>query len=703
MSTLKITGNPHGEITKKDVIVKPETPAMLVDDAALRLNVQDVARAEVWMGQKQWPLQWRESDILYQSPRTISTFEGGGGVTRANVSRFTVAKHVNTLVPMIMSGIFYDSPPFVIRPRPGATEATTRAKTALFGALMEEMEFKGECEVGIESQVLNGTGMWKRGWTVTREKKKIYRRKNAPATVEMPFEGKKQIDTAESDEFEIVEKVVTKSRPFFEHCPLGTVLIDPGWRHSNRPDKAKFLIHVAYVTFNDLAKLRQQEGYVIPSEEDLKSLCFAPVEIAVPVPGVEQEQTANTAVVHAEGRDQKTTEDPLEQPLRLDERWDKDRVITVLNGKLLIRNEEHKMGKIPFYSANWWNIQNSGFGLGVGRLVGADQRVEQGTMNAALDILAFGVNPQYARSRGANVLTQQIRSRLGGIVDVDGKIDEAFKLIETPKVPAEAWTAIQVSKQSGESTTGADEAFSQGSLPGKGNSSVARTATGAGGVMAANAGRIQGPVGRFVDHVFLPFLYDLDEMVRDRMPMSEIREILGDELGEEYKKEFDAHNFLNARLKFEVLAGAHLAAKKAMAQTLPLIIQLLENPHLLESLNQTGWTVDIKELFEMLMEMSEWKNTRQVIRKFNKEEAENYKQATQAAPMQKVQGDLMKIKAKHDATSAEIDQTAEARLASKLAQEAVDKGHAYEERLAVERSEDAAETGRGAQNFSAAQ
>jgi hypothetical protein len=115
--------------------------------------------------------------------------------------------------------------------------------------------------------------------------------------------------------------------------------------------------------------------------------------------------------------------------------------------------------------------------------------------------------------------------------------------------------------------------------------------------------------------------------------------------------------------------------------------------------------VDIKELFEMLMEMSEWKNTREVIRKFtaDKEEAENYKQATQAAPMQKVQGDLMKIKAKHDATSAEIDQTAEARLASKLAQEAVDKGHAYEERLAVERSEDAAETGKGAQNFSAAQ
>jgi hypothetical protein len=72
----------------------------------------------------------------------------------------------------------------------------------------------------------------------------------------------------------------------------------------------------------------------------------------------------------------------------------------------------------------------------------------------------------------------------------------------------------------------------------------------------------------------------------------------------------DLDDFMNARLKYEVLAGAHLAAKKAMAQSLPFIIQIFENPHMLDSFNSTGWTIDIKELFDMLMEMSEWKNTR---------------------------------------------------------------------------------------------
>ena len=108
----------------------------------------------------------------------------------------------------------------------------------------------------------------------------------------------------------------------------------------------------------------------------------------------------------------------------------------------------------------------------------------------------------YARDRGANAPTQQIRQRLGGIVDVDTKpgqsVRDAFGIIELPKTPPEAFTVLQAASQSAQSTTGADEAFTQGSLPGKGGSSAARTATGAGGIIAANAGKIQGPVGHFV-------------------------------------------------------------------------------------------------------------------------------------------------------------------------------------------------------------
>src|SRR4051794_38706191 len=117
MSTLQITGNAHGQITKADVAVIATGKApQFTDEGALKLVVQDASRAEMWLGEKQWALGWREADVLYQSPRTTTAWENGGA-TRANVQRFTVAKHLNTIVPSMMSGIFYDSPPFVIRPR----------------------------------------------------------------------------------------------------------------------------------------------------------------------------------------------------------------------------------------------------------------------------------------------------------------------------------------------------------------------------------------------------------------------------------------------------------------------------------------------------------------------------------------------------------------------------------------------------------
>jgi hypothetical protein len=197
-------------------------------------------------------MHWNESDVLYQSPRGSGNFEGSV-VARANVSRFTVARQVNTLAPMIESGLFYETPPFVIRPRPNQSQTTAEAKMALYGALLDEIDFQDECVLAIECMVLSGTAICKYGWvTETRTVKKQVR-KNAPKRVTLPFADKDTpVHTAESDEFDVQEIDVTVNRPFFEFCPLGTVFVDPGWRHANRLDKAKYVIHQTYPTFKDL-------------------------------------------------------------------------------------------------------------------------------------------------------------------------------------------------------------------------------------------------------------------------------------------------------------------------------------------------------------------------------------------------------------------------------------------------------------------
>ena len=656
---------PTTRIERSDIVLQgPMLAPKYTDDGAIKLVERDTERAETFLNNKQWNIHWREADVLYQSPRTFATFENSV-VTRANTSRFTVAKHVNSLAPMMRSGIFYERPPFVIRPRPATKQATAVAKSALYGALLDKIDFEQTCNRGIENQILFGTVVFKGGWETKTKKVKRFTRKKPPIEVTLPFQQKPvKVNTKESDEFQIEDDEVTTNQPFFEECALGEVLPDPGWRHANRLDKAKYVIHRTYPTFKDLDELRLNDSYDSPSEEDLVAYFFSHENAANAPSSVEDLQGDVSELHHAEPRNKITSDDPLERPIEMLERWDATYVYTILRtadrASVIIRNEEHGLGRIPFFSANYWNIPNAGWGLGVGRLVGTDQRIEKGLMDSVLDILSYALNPQYARDRGANVPTQQIRTRLGGIVDVEanGKNPrDAFGIIETPKVPPEVFAVLQNAQTNAQSTSGADEAFTQGSLPGKGGSSAARTATGAGGIMAANAGKISGPVGNFASGVMLPFLDMMQDMVQERMPITEIREILGDEMAADF--ELDELDFFNSVDKFEILAGAHLAAKKAMAQALPMIVQIFENPALTQQLNAMGYKIDVLVLLKMFMEMSEWKDQRDLIVPMNPQEAQNFQQSNPG--MQKMQGALAQIQAKHAAKTEEIDQQAEAK------------------------------------------
>ena len=79
-------------------------------------------------------------------------------------------------------------------------------------------------------------------------------------------------------------------------------------------------------------------------------------------------------------------------------------------------------------------------------------------------------------------------------------------------MPAETWAALQNSEANTESTTGADQALVQGSTAGPRNG-MGRSATGANTLAQASATRLDGPLDNFIDQVFAPWLYILDELI----------------------------------------------------------------------------------------------------------------------------------------------------------------------------------------------
>jgi hypothetical protein len=386
-----------------------------------------------------------------------------------------------------------------------------------------------------------------------------------------------------------------------------------------------------------LDRLRGTEGYNIPEESVLRAM-FASVKSASPdnitmtIP-----EGMMGYLQHARPRNFPTSADPNRAPLEILERWDDEKVIVVViyNGhNILIRNEANPYGKIPFLSANWRNIPDNFYGQGLGMLIGSEQIVEQGVTNLALDLLAYCLQPVALRKKGFNAITQNTRWEQGGIIDVEDDVEKAFKFLQMPPVPPQAFEFIQQSQSTGAATSGANEQVMQGAGSASNHTTGMRNATGAAAVIGANATRLDGPTGRFVRQVFVPWLYQMDELDNDLLPTSVIRDILGEKIGNDFK--IDHIKLRNAKVEYEVLAGSSLGAKKEMAQSLPIMIQLLNNPTFVANANDAGYQFDAPAIFQAFVDAAGWKFSQQFLRMMTPTEKQKH-DANSPAAMQAAQ------------------------------------------------------------------
>lgn len=298
------------------------------DEAAKQITTQAATRFATWIQEKSWSLRWHEADILYQSPRIVTAWEGTEQ-RRANVSDYMVLEYVNSLHPMAVKSFFYQNPPFELKGVPGTDADLLNAHKVLLAHVLKHIKFRAEVSRGLFSQCLMGTVIMKRGWQRTRRivKKRVRRRR--PVTVEMPLGDKKNVPTRESEEFEIQENEVWEEWPFLECCNIEHILVDPDARVSDIRE-AKAVIDERYVTFKDLDDMRDEvrpDGtplYNIPDRETLLKFFERPAETPqTPAAGTEVDPEG-TATHHAAPRWRSDNPNPTQQPLRLLEYWDKE-------------------------------------------------------------------------------------------------------------------------------------------------------------------------------------------------------------------------------------------------------------------------------------------------------------------------------------------------------------------------------------------
>lgn len=600
--------------------------------SALSIVVQDAERAETYQATKEWVMLWTTASTLYQSPFIVKYWEGTQ-TERANVPFFTVATAVNSLVPQVLKGLFYDDPPFMCQNKPGTSSQVARAASALLAYELEDIDFREQLRLGTTNAILYGTGMWKYSWEMYTKLQSSYKRKIQPMSVKSIL-GDEDIEIADQEEEieEVIEEVEVH-RPTFESiADLKQVLVDPGL---NCPDirKAKYVIHRMYVTWEDLEKLRERPGIDLPDKDTLLNLFFPPVEQAPPAQSLLQQQTPLWDA-RAEAPWFATTADPLSKPLELLERWDNNRYILVLQKKLVIASGENDFHSIPFLSINWWDVPGAFWGMGLARTIGSEQRLQAGITNTWLDGISLILNGVYVRVKGQSIPTQNIRVSPGRVIEVDNK--DSLKPLERMAPVPEAMQALQMSMTRTETVSGASEFATQGSAGASGHSNLARTAAGANLMAGGTGSRVEDFVEKLATQVFVPFLNAMHELNCQLMPLKIMRYILGEELDHAFLKERqgDVLELKNARLKFSISAASKLLARRNMAQALPIMMQFLQAGPIVQGLAIAGKKVDVQELIRMLYEVSDWKNINDIVIDMTDEDKQRWAQAQASAPAQ---------------------------------------------------------------------
>lgn len=565
------------------------------DHIALQIVLADVQSTETFLTSRQYTKQWDLSDRLFYAYVAPENWPGTN-TPRSSLGMPLLSTHLFSLLSSIVQALFSGNKPIQIDPKEGTSRETAQANQALIMWELEQCGFRQELVYVLFDMLAYGTG---NGWwgfmPVKRKKRKKVRK---AAVLGEQRSGNTQDDAATQDtqgagatqepEIETEESEETWVLPRFEYSHIRHYGPDPGCRRS-AVSTGKFAWRRVFMSAEDLDKLRDVDGYQnIPTREQLEKIVTPDKETSTPNPleaGTEYAQASYGRKAMPRWMD--TTADPLKQDFEIIEWWTEDSTVVLFERMLVIRNATHELGKIPALSCPLFMAPDSYYGMGLAHLIGNFQRVMQGVVNLYLDDLTLNLNGMFVTGKGYNQSGQAIWASPGKVVKVDDA--QQFKPIERQPVGGDAMQMVEACKSWAQEADGAADVSVQGNMPSS-KSSITRTATGASQLGMGSRTRLEFIVDNIADLILVPLVEAFIGMNFDNLAPTQIKTILGEELGHKY--EDDPINLLNGTYKVTVSAGARLQARNAIAQQWPMIMQMLTSPAMLAGLQTEAKKVD---------------------------------------------------------------------------------------------------------------
>lgn len=578
------------------------------EDSALALVIQSTERAEKYLMARLWLSEWRVAKQIYDAP-TKQDYWRDTRVPRASNSFPLVSQHTRAILDQAMPALFPEITPFAVEPNPGTPREVSRGWEDILSYQLRQAKVKAQCRLIMKDALIFGTGLGKLGYKSYERPRTLYKRAVQPVRIDSPMKGGKPtfIHTKESDElveYDIMEQV---SEPEFKRVEINHLLVSPDLRS---PDvrEAQYVVYRDYLTIRDLNRLRDYQGYQIPDEAALKLLAAPPAEQATSSM-LETESTSYPTQGHrALPRYLDASADPMDHKLEVLEYWTNDTVIVVLQRKLVIRNMRNPFGIIPFVSCFWDDIPGTFYSYGIPRRIGGIQTHIQGLRNKRLDDINLNLQNVWKVIKGDMIAQQPIKMYPGAMLKVTSM--DAIEPLQKQAVLTEAYKEEDVLVADAEKTTGANELLVQGAQGSGGKSTGMRTAAGANAVSGASSARVQSFVDVCAEQILIPTLYSFLKMDRMWLSPAIMRRIIGKSLYAALEADYDGDLLVdmtnNTDIEFKMLASSNLAARAKMAQTLPLLGQILMQPAVQSGLSSMGKKTDWLEYSYRMEKSTGW-------------------------------------------------------------------------------------------------
>lgn len=578
------------------------------------------------------PIRWKGSDQF-----------------RSSIGIPILAENFYSSLSAFQQTLFSGNRPFIIDPGAATSFETARAQEVLITAQLKTAGPKGtsakqEIRAITYDAMLYGTGVGVVGWERRKIKKQIVKRKGETKSLAINGSGSTVEVHPNDDDTETVIEEIEYNHPVIEHVPLRRVRVAPDCRRGDIRS-ASWRGRIFYLDSYQLSQLRDQIGYNIPTDEQLKKLTTpfksdptntnilelqaGGITNANPVqrPGA---MGMNKAM--PESMQDLANADPLGKKFEVFEYITDTRVGWTLENQYIIRNENHN-GDVQMLSFNFREAPDSFYGYGMGMFVSDFQRMAQGVANSFFDDLALYLMGTYEDESGINNQGQPLWIFPGKVAP---KGVTPMQARQNPKM--EALTVLDQIKHWASNITGAGMSI-QGTNPGAPGD--VRTKQGVEALTGGDATKMQDLIDQACELVFVPFLEFMIEQNRKLKP-SQIRNMLTQELGDAFTQ--DPIDILNGSYKVSISAGAKLQARTALNQFMGYFQTIMQQPGLTDQMAIAGEKWDYTTIIKSILTSFGSPYVEQWIKPMTAEDKQRLAQQQNSIP-QKLQADLTKVQA----------------------------------------------------------